>query len=172
MIVQIVQHTPGWVWVLFLALVCLGYLQSRTRAVPKPRLFALPVAMLGLSLYSLFATFGADRVGLLAWLAGGMLALLLHRVLGRPARAAYAPATRRYTVPGSWVPLTLMLAIFFARYAVAATMAIDASLRQANAMIAAAGLIYGFLSFIFLARARAVLRAAKPAPAGLASQSA
>jgi hypothetical protein len=66
--------------------------------------------------------------------------------------------------------LTLMLAIFFARYAVAATMAIDASLRQANAMIAAAGLVYGFLSFIFLARARAVLRAAKHVPASLAGQ--
>ena len=58
-----------------------------------------------------------------------------------------------------------MLAIFFARYAVAAAMAIDASLRQANDLIVAAGLVYGFLSGTFLARAGAVLRAAKSAPA-------
>ncbi len=172
MIVQTMQHTPGWVWVLLLALICLGYLQSRTRTVPKARLLALPAAMLGLSLYSLIATFGAVRLGLLAWLAGGMLALLLHRVLARPAEAAYAPDTRLYTVRGSWVPLTLMLAIFLARYAVAATVAIDASLRQTDTMIAAAGLVYGFLSCTFLARARAVLRTAKPAPAGLAGQGA
>ncbi len=71
MIIQIMQHTPGWVWVLLLALIYIGYLQSRTRIVAKARLFALPAAMLGLSLYSLFATFGAVHLGLLAWLAGG-----------------------------------------------------------------------------------------------------
>jgi hypothetical protein len=172
MIAQTMQHTPGWVWVLLLALICLGYLQSRTRPVSKPRLLALPAAMLGLSLYSLIVTFGAVRLGLLAWLAGGMLALLLHRVRARPAEAVYAPDTRLYTVRGSWVPLILMLAIFFARYAVAATVAIDAPLRQADALIAAAGLVYGFLSGTFLARARAVLRAAKHAPASLAGQGA
>ncbi len=172
MMVQIMQHTPGWVWVLFLALICLGYLQSRTRTVAKARLFALPAAMLGLSLYSLFATFGAVRLGLLAWLAGGLLALLLQRVRGWPAAASYAPDTRLYTIRGSWVPLALMLAIFLARYAVAAAVAVDASLRQANALIAAASLVYGFLSCTFLARAGAVLRAAKPAPVSLAGQSA
>lgn len=172
MIVQIMQHTPGWVWVLLLALIGLGYLHSRTRTAAKARLFTLPAAMLGLSLYSLFATFGAVRLGLLAWLAGGILALLLHGVRDLPAAASYAPDTRLYTIRGSWVPLALMLAIFLARYAVAATVAIDASLRQSDALIAAAGLVYGFLSGTFLARAGAVLRAAKQAPAGLAGQSA
>ena len=76
MIAQTMQHTPGWVWVLLLALICLGYLQSRTRIVPKARLLALPAAMLGLSLYSLIATFGAVRLGL----------------LGRPGRLAVAGA--------------------------------------------------------------------------------
>lgn len=172
MIAQLIQHTPAWVWVLFLALVYLGYLQSRTRAVPKARLFALPAAMLGLSLYSLFATFGAVPLGLLAWLAGGTLALRLHRASGQRTAASYAPDTRLYTIRGSWVPLVLMLAIFFARYAVAATVAIDASLREANGLVVAAGLVYGFLSCTFFARARAVLRAAKHPPAGLAGQGA
>jgi Family of unknown function (DUF6622) len=172
MMSQTIQHTPGWVWVLLLALIFLGFLQTRTRAVPKARLLLLPAAMLVLSLHSLFATFGPLRLGLLTWLAGGMLALMLYRVLGPPAGAGYAPDTRRYTVRGSWVPLMLMLAIFFARYAVAAATAIDASLRQTSAVVAAAGLVYGFLSFTFLARARAVVRTAEHAPAGLAGQGA
>lgn len=172
MIAQLVQHTPTWVWVLFLALLCLGYLQSRTRAVPKARLFALPAAMLGLSLYSLFATFGAVPLGLLAWLAGGTLALRLHRTFGQRSAASYAPDTGRYTIRGSWVPLALMLAIFFARYAVAATVAIDASSRHASGLVVAAGLVYGLLSWTFFARARAVLRTAKSAPASLVGQGA
>jgi Family of unknown function (DUF6622) len=172
MMAQTIQHTPGWVWVLLLALICLGLLQSRTRTVPKARLLVLPLAMLALSLYSLFATFGPLRLGLTAWLVGGMLSLLLHRVLGSPAGAGYAPDTRRYTVPGSWTPLTLMLAIFLARYAVAAATAIDASLLRASALVAAAGLVYGFLSFTFLARARVLMRTAQYAPSGLAGQGA
>jgi Family of unknown function (DUF6622) len=172
MIVQILQHTPVWVWMLLAALLYFGYLQSRTRAVPKERLFALPAAMLGLSLYSLFATFGATRLGFVAWLAGGILAALLYRVFGRPAGTAYAPDMRVYTVPGSWLPLTLMLAIFVTRYAVAVMIAIDASLRQASSFVLVAGLVYGFLSCTFTARAHAAVRAARHAPPSMAAQSA
>jgi hypothetical protein len=172
MIVQILQRTPAWVWMLLVALLYLGYLQSRTRAVPKARLFALPAAMLGLSLYSLFATFGATRLGFVAWLAGGILAGLLYRVFRRPAAAGYAPDTRVYTIRGSWLPLTLMLAIFVTRYAVAVMIAIDASLRQASSFVGIAGLAYGFLSCTFAARAHAVVRAAAHAPPSLAAQTA
>ena len=63
MIVQILQRTPIWVWPLFAALLYLGYVQSKTRSVSKQRLFALPLALVGLSLYSLFTTFGATRLG-------------------------------------------------------------------------------------------------------------
>ena len=172
MIAQIMQHTPVWVWVLFAGLIYLGYLQSRTRTVPKARLFALPLAMLGLSLYSLFATFGATRLAFVAWLAGGMLAGLLYRVFRRPAAAGYAPDTRVYTIPGSWLPLTQMLAIFLTRYAVAVTIAVDAPLREAASFVVVAGLAYGFLSCTFAARAHAVVRAARQATLSLAGQSA
>jgi hypothetical protein len=170
MIVQIMQRTPVWVWMLLIALIYLGYLQSRTRTVSKARLFALPVAMLALSLYSLFATFGPTRLGFVAWLAGGMLAGLLYRFARRPAGAGHAPDTRVYTIPGSWLPLTLMLAIFLMRYAVAVAIAIDASLSETSSFVLVAGLSYGLLSCIFLARANAVLRAAKHAPLSLAGR--
>lgn len=172
MIVQIMQHTPAWVWMLLVALIFLGYLQSRTRAVPMARLFALPAAMVGLSLYSLFATFGATRLGFVAWLAGGILAGLFCRVFRRPAGAGHAPDTRVYTIPGSWLPLALMLAIFLTRYAVAVAIAVDASLRQASSFVLVAGLAYGFLSCTFPARAHAVVRAARHALPSVAGQSA
>ena len=154
MIVQILQRTPVWVWPLFAALLYLGYAQSKTRRVPKARLFALPAALLGLSLYSMSATFGATRFGFAAWLAGGMLALMLNRILKQPAGVGYAPDTRAFTIPGSRLPLILMMAIFAVRYAVAAAIAVDASLREASAFVGIAGLAYGFLSGMFFARAR------------------
>ena len=164
MIVQILQRTPVWVWPLFAALLYLGYLQSKTRSVSKQRLFALPLAMVGLSLYSLFSTFSANGAGFAAWLAGGVLALLLNHVLKRPKGVRYICATGVFTLRGSWSPLALMMAIFATRYAVAVITAIDASLRAADAFVGCAGLAYGFLSGLFLARALHAARAAKAAP--------
>jgi hypothetical protein len=170
MIAQILQHTPAWVWLLLVALLFLGYLQSRTRLMSKARLFALPAAMLVLSLYSLFATFGATRLGFAAWLAGGILAALLYRSFGRPAGTVDVLGTPIYTIPGSWLPLMLMMAIFLTRYAVAVAISIDASLRDANLFAVIAGLGYGFLSCTFPVRACAVARSARRAPASLAGQ--
>ena len=164
MIVQILQRTPIWVWVLFVALLYLGYLQSKTRSVSKQRLFALPLAMVGLSLYSLFTTFGATGIGFVAWLAAGVLAFLLNRGLKHPEGVRYISATGVFTLRGSWVPLALMMTIFLTRYTVAVITAIDASLRAANTFVGCAGLAYGFLSGLFLARALHAARAAKAAP--------
>jgi hypothetical protein len=163
MIVQILQRTPIWVWPLFAALLYLGYTQSKTRSVSKQRLFALPLAMVGLSLYSLFTTFGPNGIGFAAWLAGGVLALLLNQVLKRPKEVRYISATRVFSLRGSWSPLALIMAIFVTRYTVAVLTAIDASLRAANAFVGCAGLAYGFLSGLFLARALHAARAAKAA---------
>jgi hypothetical protein len=118
----------------------------------------------GLSLYSLFTTFSANGIGFAAWLAGGVLALLLNHVLKRPKGVRYASATGLFTLRGSWSPLALIMAIFVTRYTVAVITAIDASLRAANAFVACAGLAYGFLSGLFLARALHAARAAKAAP--------
>ena len=153
MILQILQRTPVWVWPLFATLLYVGYSQSKTRRVGRARLFALPAALLGLSLYSMFATFGANRIGFAAWLVGGVLALMLNRILQQPSGVAYAPDTRDFTLPGSWLPLILMMAIFAVRYAVAAAIAVDPSLRDAGSFAGIAGLAYGFLSGVFVARA-------------------
>jgi hypothetical protein len=170
MIVQILQHTPAWVWMLLLALLYLGYLQSRTRVMSKARLFALPAAMLALSLYSLFATFGATLPGFIAWLAGGILAALLYRSFERPAGTGYASGTPVYTIPGSWLPLMLIVTIFLTRYTVAVAIAINTSLRDANLFAVIAGLAYGFLSCTFPVRAYALVRAARRAPVSLTGQ--
>lgn len=160
-ILQILQRTPLWVWPLFLALIWLGILQSRTRAVPRARLFALPAAMIGLSLFGVWSTFAAAPLSLAAWGGGILLAVLLNRILGLPAGVAYSPASRRYTVPGSWLPLALMMVIFFTRYAITVTLAINPLLRETAMFAGIASLAYGLMSGTFFARALHVLRAGR-----------
>lgn len=53
MLLQILTHTPVFVWALLAGLIALGVTQSRDRRVAPARLLALPALMLGLGAWSL-----------------------------------------------------------------------------------------------------------------------
>lgn len=154
---QILTHTPLWVFGLFFGLVYLGYLQSRTRQVSRGRLVVLPIAMLVWSLYSVWSTFDAHVTALAAWACAwvAVVAIVLVRVPSR--RASYDAATRQFTVAGSWVPLALMMGIFFFKYAVAVVHATNPGvLGTTTAVVVVAG-TYGLFSGVFMTRALRVL---------------
>jgi hypothetical protein len=150
---QILRGTPLWVYPLFLGLVFLGYLQSRPRNVAPAMLAVLPLALGVFSLSRVFGTFGWEPAPLAAWAAGTAAALLLNRALKQPAGAHWSAATNSFHVPGSWVPLALMMAIFFARYALAAGLAMAPDLVRSAGIATGASFGFGLLSGMFLARA-------------------
>jgi hypothetical protein len=150
---QILRGTPGWVFLLFLGLIVLGYLQSKPRNLAPAMVAILPVALGVFSLTRVLAAFGPDPLALLAWAAGTAAALLLNRALKQPAGARWSDATGTFHVPGSWVPLSLMMAVFFARYALAVSLVMTPELVRAAGFMAAASFGFGLLSGIFLARA-------------------
>lgn len=158
---QILTHTPLWVFGLFFGLVYLGYLQSRTRQVSRGRLIVLPSAMLVWSLYSVWSTFDAHLTALAAWACAwvGVVAIAMLRAPSR--RAAYDASTKQFTVTGSWVPLVLMMSIFFFKYAVAVVHATNPGvLGTTTAVVVVAG-TYGLFSGMFMARALRVLAVMK-----------
>ena len=69
MLLQILIHTPLWVWALLAALLALGLWQRRERRVRRGQLLALPVALLALSLWSMAPGFVAQPVAAVLWLA-------------------------------------------------------------------------------------------------------
>lgn len=165
MIFQTVSHTPRWVFVLFGVLLIPGFRLSRPHRAPIYALFAMPAAMVGLSLYAIWSSFGSHGPAVLAWVAGLGIAASCAVVLWRSGIVTYSSASRCYTVPGSWLPLSLMMMIFFARYAVAASMAVHASLLESSVFALAAGLVYGRSSGALLARGLHAWRSAVRDPA-------
>ena len=150
---RILQGTPIWVYPLFVGLIVLGYLQSKPRDVAPAMLAILPVALGVFSISRVLGTFGLDPLALAAWAAGTAAALLLNSALKQPAGARWSAATSSFHVPGSWVPLVLMMAVFFARYAVAVSLAMAPGLAHSAGFAAAASFGFGLLSGLFLARA-------------------
>jgi hypothetical protein len=158
MLLQIVLHTPGWVWGLLAALLALGVAQSRARAVHPLQLLALPLVLLGLGLSSLLPAFVSMPMLAVVWLAA--LGLGLRAGLGLPVAATtrWDSARRRLQLAGSWLPLVLILIIFSLRYAAAVSLALHPAWRQEMAVQVPLCLAFGALSGLFLGRALGLRR--------------
>ena len=150
---EILAHTPTWVFGLFIGLVALGMQQTRERVASLQRMALLPLAMLGLSFYGVWGTFNGSALGAACWL-GAVLSVALVCLRFDFARGVhYVAETRSFVMPGSWLPLALMMGIFFTKYGVGIALARHGGLREVDGFVAAVSLVYGFWSGMFFGRA-------------------
>lgn len=163
LLIEILKRTPPWVFVLFFVLLALGYFQSKDQAVSRGKVLLLPIAMIGLSFYGVVSAFAFSPIGLICWLLGIGIAAWLGILLAMPRGVSYSIETKLFSVPGSWLPLALMMAIFFTKYAVAVILARQLPLAGEVAFIGSISLCYGLFSGLFLARALVIRRAARSA---------
>jgi hypothetical protein len=158
---EIMTRTPVWVFGLLVVLLYFGVAQAKTRTVPKRRVAILPIVMIVLSLSGIFSAFGANIIAIMAWLAALIVVLLVSTTLKPNDCITFSTATQKFNVPGSWIPMLLMMAIFIAKYVVAVVLAYNSSLRHSVSFIIGVSFIYGFLSSVFFARAWRVWSAQK-----------
>ena len=153
MLLQIVQHTPVWVWGLLVALVVFGLSQVRDRAVTLTRMTILPLVLLALSFSGVVSTFAHATIAILAWAVGVATAVALGRRFLQVRGASWSPETGLVHVPGSWLPLALMVALFLIKYGVGVTLAMNHAMAADTTFGACCGLAYGSFSGLFAARA-------------------
>lgn len=162
---SIAQRTPTWVWGLMIGLLFLGALQLRERQLSLRRAMA-PAA--GLALLSLF-TLRHDLAptpwlapALLVWFAAAALALHLGRSRAARTDIRYDSLSQRFTLPGSALPLLVMMAIFWLKYLINVELALQPQLRfePEFALGMAAG--YGFLNGLLGHRSLALWRLSRP----------
>ena len=70
MIIEILQHTPLWVWFLFALLVGLGLLQMRDREISRARALILPLIFIAWSLSGVLRAPGHPALCAAAWASG------------------------------------------------------------------------------------------------------
>jgi hypothetical protein len=151
-ILTIFKHTPLWVWALLAALLALGLSQLRQRRVAPLRLLILPAVLLGLGLWSMSGAFVKLPLVALAWLlalaAGGALGWQLPR----PAAARWLADERRLLLPGSVLPLIVILTIFSLRYGSSVALALHPEWRADAAVQLPLALLFGAISGLLLGR--------------------
>lgn len=153
MIVQILAHTPVWAYVLFFALLVFGLIQTRTRTVGKIPALLLPAGMIALSLAGINSSFGFKPIPLAAWGIALTIATITGYIFFRENRIHYKATDKKFFIPGSWMPLTIMMAIFFAKYIYAVMRAFNAEVISTPMFIGMLSAVYGLLSGYFSSRA-------------------
>ena len=162
MITQILTNTPLRVWVVLALLIWRGIAAGKTREIGLRQAFILPVLMLMLSLQGIVSAFGASALGPLCWLAGGALMAVLRGRMTNDVTADPMRGTVR--VPGSWIPLTLMMAIFLTKYVVSIILIMHPAYRTDSAFVAMICLLYGVFSGLFFGNLLRILSAYRATP--------
>ena len=158
---QILSHTPAWVFGLLFGLMILGLQQTRDRQVKRWLAYLLPFGMVILSLVGVISNFGAQLLSVSLWAAGlcVMSAIGYHFFPVKNIR--FFAGTNQFYIPGSWIPLLVILAIFFTKYVVAVLYALANPITAQLAFMPVLCVAYGGFSGYFVARALCLLRASR-----------
>ncbi|TDM05914.1 MAG: tat pathway signal sequence [Ideonella sp. MAG2] len=154
-------HIPVWVFAVLLGLIAIGWRQTRTRTVKPSVLIGVGAGLLVYSAWGVISAFGLQPAPLLAWGVGLALALgLLARWVAPQGLVLQGHAVQ---VPGSWLPMGILLSIFLAKFALGMATGLGAPFVHALWFMVLASLVFGLLSGTFAARAWAVHRFAQAA---------
>lgn len=142
--VDIVLHTPLWVWPLLALVVWLGWWARRPRTMRPLRLVALPLVGLGVTISGALQsvmpglTFGG-------WLVGLLLSLPVGHAIGR-RREVVRQEDGRVWIAGGWFALVFAVSIFAVRYALGVTFGVWPELARQPIWVAGAGLVGGVIA--------------------------
>ncbi|MBK0392820.1 DUF6622 family protein [Ramlibacter algicola] len=156
---QILRGTPTWVGGLLAGLVVLGATQLRARNVGALRTALVPVGMLAFSASGMVGAFASSHLFtevLSAWI--GVAGLVALAFLPGMPNASYDAARRQFHVPGSVLPLLMIVGIFLVKWAVGVELALAPQRVQDGSFVLAIACTYGVFNGLFAGRA---LRLAK-----------
>lgn len=158
---QIITHTPPWVVGLLIGLIILGLKQVKSRQVNKPLAYLLPLGMLALSFAGVITSFGFAPLAIAAWAIGlASCAALINFWL--PVKGIQFNAIQAtFFIPGSWIPLVVILAIFLTKYYVGVMQALNPALLGEIGFKLSLSLLYGVLSGYFVGRALCLFSASR-----------
>lgn len=159
MLAMILANVPVWVWAILAFVIAMGLRLSREQRMSRGRLMLVPAIWLVYGAWGVESTFGLAAAPLLAWAAGLAASVALVRRSGWASQARVEAGT--YVVPGSWMPLGLMLAIFCAKFALGMGLAMNPALAHQTGAAVGFSALFGLLSGAFLGRSLNILGAGR-----------
>ena len=161
-LLQIVIHTPLWVWPILLLVLLLGLRGLRPATMPPARLAILPLVGFGVSLAGIVQS-QQPAIASAGWSVALLVALPLGYGIGS-RRAVRLVGDGRIEIAGGWFALVFSLSIFVVRYAQGVLFGMLPALRAEPLWIALSGGVGGIITGIGLGwLANLLMRAYRPA---------
>jgi hypothetical protein len=123
-ILLILLHTPLWVYAVFAVLMIFGLQGLRARSLPVWRVAIVPAFFILWGVISVISRSAAFPIGFVDWLITGAAGFAIAWLTTGRDSVEIDRVRRQVRLPGSVVPLTRNLLIFFAKYALTAAMAV------------------------------------------------
>ncbi|WP_072680032.1 DUF6622 family protein [Arcobacter sp. LA11] len=152
MLFNIITNTPIWVFILFFFLLFLGFQQTKDKKISLKRLFILPIAMLFLSFIGVVSVFGIDFLSISFYLLSLLFGVYLNNLLKLPLDSRYIEEENLFFIKGSFVPLFLIMCIFFTKYFVGVVTARELIFINSIYFVSIVSFLYGFFSGMFFGR--------------------
>jgi hypothetical protein len=156
-IIEVIRHTPSWVWAILATLIVLGGLQLREHRPARLRVALQPLGLGAYSMWGAASLFGTHASVLAAWALGMVLAAFFTRQWPWSSGVRHDADSNRFHVPGSAWPLLLMLTVFAVRYSVVVTLVFHPDWAGHTALAMGVSALYGSLSGLFAGRALHIL---------------
>lgn len=159
MLAMILANVPVWVWAILAFVIVMGLRLSREQHMSRGRLMLVPAIWLVYGAWGVENSFGLAAAPLLAWATGLATSVALVRRSGWASQARVQAGL--YVVPGSWVPLALMLSIFCAKFALGMGLAMNPALAHQTSAAVGFSVLFGLLGGAFLGRSLNILGASR-----------
>lgn len=148
-LIETFKHTPIWVYVLLAFLIAAGIRSMRTMILPVFGIMIPSMALLFISLSSVFSIIQGRMVLFAVWGGAFLFGLFTGSQLVRILGISYDRASRKVTIPGSYLYMVMYLVIFGIRYYFGFKQATDPQsvdgIYVSSAMAALSGVCTGML---------------------------
>ncbi|RFU49583.1 DUF6622 family protein [Paraburkholderia sp. DHOC27] len=112
----ILHGTPIWVWVLLVVLLSRGIKALKSGTTPLAKLAVVPIIFAVWGIVHLAADPSTGWPTPLAWVAGALAGIVGGVVLARRTRFIVDPVANTVMLPGSMVPLVLIVVTFATKF--------------------------------------------------------
>jgi hypothetical protein len=149
---------PIWIYILFFSLIYVGYKQTRARKVSRFRITVLPAVMMSLSFYGVLHVAHSTGLAMAVWLLGIGAAFAINSTIGHGRGVVLHPDRSHYVVPGSLIPMMLIMSVFAAKFTLGYLSGSHMVSAGGTGFIVSSSAIAGLISGTFAARAVLIFR--------------
>lgn len=151
-VIEALQGTPWWVYLIFLYLLWIGIKASKTRVVSLKKMFIAPVLFFIWSIYNYTNSPSKIGICIIGIVVGGCVGWVINKRL----RVRVEKDEGTMTIPGTWTTLILVMVIFAVKYYINYSYAVAPKAKMDPAFYVPDLVISGFITGMFAGRIAAL----------------